>query len=200
MIITVVGMCGAGKSTVCEYLIQKGIPRVYFGQVTMDWLKEQGMEITPANEKKAQVEIRKQYGMGAFARLLLPHIDARLQENQDISIDGLYSTEEYEVLLDTFSNPTDNTGKTGKKNPSSKEIVVVEVYSDKSLRYKRLQERKVRPFALQECIERDWNEVKLLNKGGPIALSDYKIPNLEDKKTLHSEVEVFLDKVRANQQ
>ena len=49
-IIAIVGMCGSGKSVASEYLENKGYEKVYFGGVTMDKLKESGLEITPSNE------------------------------------------------------------------------------------------------------------------------------------------------------
>ena len=50
-IIAIVGMCGSGKSVASEYLIGLGYKRVYFGGVTMDKLKESGLDVNPDNEK-----------------------------------------------------------------------------------------------------------------------------------------------------
>ena len=40
-IIAIVGMCGSGKSIASEYYENLGWPKVYFGGVTMDVMKEQ---------------------------------------------------------------------------------------------------------------------------------------------------------------
>ena len=73
-IIAIVGMCGSGKSVASEYLENKGYEKVYFGGVTMDKLKESGLEITPSNEKMMREKLRSELGMGAYAKILLPKI------------------------------------------------------------------------------------------------------------------------------
>ena len=35
-------MPGAGKTSAIEYLVKKNIPKVYFGRVVLDALKEEG--------------------------------------------------------------------------------------------------------------------------------------------------------------
>ena len=50
-IFAIVGMCGSGKSIASDYLEQKGYKKVYFGGVTMEKLKELGLEVNPENEK-----------------------------------------------------------------------------------------------------------------------------------------------------
>ena len=59
-IIAIVGMCGSGKSVASDYLESIGYKKVYFGGVTMEKLKENGMEINPENERiKNNYEIMK---------------------------------------------------------------------------------------------------------------------------------------------
>ena len=53
-IIAVTGLPGSGKSTVVDYLVQKGFHRVYFGQVTLDELKNRGLEVNEQNEKEVR--------------------------------------------------------------------------------------------------------------------------------------------------
>lgn len=74
-VIAIVGMCGSGKSIASDYFEKIGYEKVYFGGVTMDVLKEKNLEINPENEKRIREELRKQYGMGAFAKLLLSKIE-----------------------------------------------------------------------------------------------------------------------------
>ena len=47
-IAALVGMCGSGKSVVCDMFVNRGWNRIYFGQVTMDELSARGLE---KNEK-----------------------------------------------------------------------------------------------------------------------------------------------------
>ena len=76
-VIAIVGMCGSGKSVASDYYINKGYQKVYFGGVTMDELKRRGLEVNPENEKKIREELRNEYGMAAFAILLLPTLRVR---------------------------------------------------------------------------------------------------------------------------
>ena len=73
-IIAIVGMCGSGKSVACDYLIQRGFEKVYFGGVTLDKLKEENLEINPENEKYIREKLRSELGMAAYAIILLPKI------------------------------------------------------------------------------------------------------------------------------
>ena len=69
-LIAVVGMAGSGKSIATDYLEKKGWNKIYFGGAIMDKLKEEGKEVTPANEKKCREDIRAKHGMAAVAVLL----------------------------------------------------------------------------------------------------------------------------------
>jgi len=44
--VAVVGMCGSGKSVLCNYFCQLGWESVYFGGVTGSQLKKDGIEVT----------------------------------------------------------------------------------------------------------------------------------------------------------
>ncbi len=48
-IIAFVGMPGAGKSSAVDYVTAKGYPKVYFGGVVLQAVKDAGLEPTPAN-------------------------------------------------------------------------------------------------------------------------------------------------------
>ena len=86
-IIAIVGMCGSGKSVACDYLENLGYKKVYFGGVTMDKLKEIGLEITPDNEKMMREKLRQDLGMGAYAKVLLSKIKELSINNDAIKRD-----------------------------------------------------------------------------------------------------------------
>lgn len=173
--IAVVGMCGSGKSVVCDYLVQNGYQKIYFGGVTMQVLKEEGLEVNPENEKMIRERLRKDYGMGAYAVKLLPQISSAI-ENGNVVLDGLYSWNEYVILRKHF-----------KEN-----LKMIAVICDKELRYQRLSQREVRPLSLEEAIDRDISEIENIKKGGPIAFSDYFIYNNSDKEECHKQIENIL--------
>lgn len=158
-IIAIVGMCGAGKSVVCEHLENLGYKKVYFGGVTMDKLKEEGLEVNPENEKMMRERLRKEYGMAAYAILLLPKIK-ELAKNNNVVLDGLYSWDELKVLKEEF-----------------KDMVSFAVITDKKIRYERLSKREFRPLTNEEAKNRDIAEIENLAKGGPISYADYFIFN-----------------------
>ena len=62
-IIAIVGMSGSGKSVASTYLESMGYSKVYFGGVTMKKLKEEGLEVTPENEKMMRNKLREEHGM-----------------------------------------------------------------------------------------------------------------------------------------
>ena len=102
-IIAVVGMCGSGKSIASEYYEKKGFRKVYFGGVTLDKLKEESLKNKKKNEKFMREKLRNQYGMGAYAIILLPKIEQYVKEG-NVILDGLYSWDELKVLKDKFND------------------------------------------------------------------------------------------------
>lgn len=158
-VIAIVGMCGAGKSVASEILEELGYQKVYFGGVTMEKLKEGNLPVTPENEKIMREKLRKELGMGAFAKILLPKIKENLKTN-DTVLDGLYSWEELKILKEEL--------------PSMKVIAII---CDKEVRYQRLEIREVRPLTKEEATNRDIAEIENLQKGGPIVFADYYIDN-----------------------
>ena len=159
-IIAIVGMCGSGKSVASDYLVNKGYQKIYFGGVTMEKLKENNMEITPENEKYMREKLRKDLGMAAYAKILLPRI-MEYAESSDVVLDGLYSWDELVILKE----------KLGDK------LNVIAIIADRALRYSRLNVREIRPLTNGEAESRDIAEIENLAKGGPIAFADYFLLN-----------------------
>lgn len=158
-IIAIVGMAGSGKSVACDFLEQKGYQKVYFGGIIYEKMKEEKIEITPNSQQEFRENLRKQYGMGVVAMLLLPKI-ADLAKTENVVLDGLYSWDEYKILKKEF--------------PDLKMICIM---TDKELRYQRIASRKDRPFSTEEIIKRDISEIENSAKGGPIAYADYYLLN-----------------------
>lgn len=159
-IIAIVGMCGSGKSIANDFFVKKGFKSIYFGGVTIDKLKENNLEINETNEKMMRESLRKEYGMGAYAVVLLPKIEEYLKDG-NVILDGLYSWDEYKILKDKF-----------KEN-----LIVLSIIVDKNIRYERLKGRKIRPLTNKEAESRDISEIENLQKGGPISFADYYVFN-----------------------
>lgn len=157
-IVAIVGMCGSGKSIASKYFEDLGYKNVYFGGVTMEKLKEAGLEVTPENEKMMREKLRRELGMGAYANVLLPRI-LELSKDYDVVLDGLYSWSELKILEEEFDMRT------------------IAIVCDKNLRYDRLSKRDIRPFNNEEAKKRDITEIENIEKAGPIAYADYFIYN-----------------------
>lgn len=174
-LIALVGLPGAGKSTVTDVMVAHGFQRVYFGGLTLEKLTEAGQEVTEANERAMRERLRQEHGMAAYAKLNVPKIEAALQNGPTI-IDGLYSWEEYLFLRERFP-----------------EMEVVAVYAPPKLRYQRLGVRKDRPLTEAEVRSREASQIENINQAGPIAMADWTFTNVGSTKDLISAVEGYIN-------
>lgn len=170
----IVGMCGAGKSKVCDAFVAAGFARVYFGGATMDELARLGLERNEENERRVRENLRASLGPAAFAIKALPKIEAAL-ENHPVVIDGLYSWSEYLVLREHFA-----------------QIQIVAVVTDRALRYARLHGRDVRPLTPEQAQSRDIAEIENSEKGGPIAFADHYISNNGTQEELAAKTDALI--------
>lgn len=187
MIIGVVGMTGSGKSKVSDYLVSKGFSFLRLGQITLDIVKERGLEPKEENERPIREEMREKHGMAAYAVLNIPKIDELRKDNTNIVLDGLYSWEEYLEFKKAYGN----------------EFLCLAVYSSPKERYSRLENRtfdpakdkdmRFRPTTAVESQSRDYAEIENLHKAGPIAMADYTIINDGTIEELENRAKVFLE-------
>ncbi len=180
-LICLVGLAGSGKSTVKDIITREyNIPSIRFGDITEKIIKEKKLELNEENEKRVREEIRKKYGMEAYAKLNLEKIKDLFNKSDVVLVDGLYSWEEYLYLKDTLNDT---------------EIFLLAVISDKRTRYYRISERKDRRLRYEDVYIRDLNELKKLNKSFPIVLADYFIENNYSLKKLNENVEKVMKKI-----
>ncbi len=173
-VVAIVGMCGSGKSVATDIFENElGYKKVYFGGVTMEKLKEANLEVTPENEKMIREGLRRDLGMGAFAKILLPRIKEYSNEG-NVVLDGLYSWDEYKILSEELDN-----------------LTMIAIINDKNIRYSRLTDREIRPLTNEQAKNRDIAEIENSAKGGPIVYADYFILNngsLEEYKERLKEI------------
>ncbi|HEX8932154.1 MAG TPA: AAA family ATPase [Patescibacteria group bacterium] len=178
-ILAIVGMPGSGKSEAVAYLQSKKIPVIRFGQYTDEGLTQQGLSLTPENERQFRENLRKELGMAAYAIKARAKIAELISREAVLAIDGLYSWEEYLYLKNLYP-----------------ELILIHIYAEPKRRYARLAKRSVRPLQPEEARERDLNEIGKLNKGGPIAIADYLIENNEEKIAgLQQKMEALLSRL-----
>ncbi len=177
-IVAVVGLCGSGKSLVSEYFEALGYHKIHFGSLTMEEVKRQNLPVNEANERIVREQLRSKHGMGAYATLSLPKIEESLKQGKNILIDGLYSFTEYKILKERFGE----------------QILVLALFTPKSLRYNRLSKRPIRPLSPKKAEERDFAEIEHIEKGGPIAIADYTLLNDGDSQDLNNKLSQFIER------
>lgn len=177
-IVAIVGMCGSGKSIASDLLESMGWKKVYFGGVTMEKLKEANLEVTPENEKMMREGLRRDLGMGAYAKILLPRI-LEYAEEENTVLDGLYSWDELKILQEELQD----------------KLTVIAIVTDRELRYDRLSKREIRPFTREQAIARDIAEIENSAKGGPIAMADYYIDNNHDLESYKKRLLSILENI-----
>ncbi len=182
-ILAFVGLPGAGKSTAVEHFTEKGHPKVYFGGVVFDAMKEKGIEITPENERAFRVQFREEYGKNVVADRIVTQIQHLVAAGQHrIIADGIYTWSEYKVLKHAFPG----------------ELIVAAIVAPRHLRYHRLAHRPVRPFTESESYDRDMHEIENLEKGGPIAIADHYIINDGSEAELYEKLELLASELEFN--
>ena len=161
-ILAFVGLAGSGKSTAVEHFTQKGFPKVYFGGVIYDAMKEAGIERTAESERIFREEFREKNGKDVVANKIIEQIKGLAQAGQHrIIADGLYSWSEYKALKHAFPG----------------ELTLLAVVAPRRLRYHRLSNRAERPYTEVESYERDITQIENIEQGGPIAIADHYIIN-----------------------
>ena len=151
-LVCVAGMTGSGKRIISDYFAGKGFYFIRFGQITLDEIIKRKLKPTENNQKIIREEIRKKYGMDAYAKLNLAKIKKFLKKG-NVVVDGLYSWSEYKFLKNIF----------GKK------MTTIAVFSPPEMRYERLSKRspgkedkelRDHHFNKTEAKKRDFNEIK----------------------------------------
>ena len=77
--------------------------RIRFGDITDIEVKKLGLPFNEDNERQVREQLRKEYGMAAYARLNMARIDETLQKS-NVVVDGLYSWEEFVLLKDYYGD------------------------------------------------------------------------------------------------
>jgi dephospho-CoA kinase len=178
--ITFVGMPGAGKSICVNHVEQKGVPSVYFGGITIDEVKNRGLDVNEVNEKHVREDIRAKEGPAAYAKRIIAKIDALAAEgHKKVVVDGLYSWTEYKAFKEHFGD----------------KAVIIAIAAPRHVRHERLAKRPVRPLTDKEVSSREYAEIENLEKGGPIANADYTLANNGTQEELLTELDAILAKI-----
>lgn len=96
-----VGLPGSGKSEAAAVAEDHEIPVVTMGDVIRTECRERGLDPSTAHGQVAQA-LREENGPGAIAERSLPMIEAELEANDTVVVDGIRSDIEVERFADRF--------------------------------------------------------------------------------------------------
>ena len=151
-------MPGAGKSTICSGLEQKGFSSINMGDAVRAEAKRRNLEPTGANLGKLMLELREKNGQGAVAELIKDQI---LNSKSDvIVIDGVRSNAEIEVL----------------KKLAMVKLLAVHASTDTRYGFLTTRHRSDDPQNRQSFDERDTREIGV-GISASIALADETLSN-----------------------
>ncbi len=180
-VLATVGMCGTGKTVATKYIEEvKGFKSVYFGGYVLAEIERRNLEINSANERVVRENLREESGIDVIARRAVHDIDSQLEAGLNVVIDGLYSFSEFLYLKEKYHEL----------------FFILALHASKEIRYRRLGTRKVRPLTPQQVDERDFFEIKNIEKAGPIAIADYHIINDGTIEGLYRNIDNILNKLR----
>jgi len=173
IILAVVGLAGAGKTEVTQYLLKKtGWPKVYFGDVTFNEMKLRGIPVNEANERKMREELRATFGMGSYAVKSMPKI-LELFKTSSVIIESLYSWEEYLEVKKQFGE----------------NFKVLAIFASFPTRAARMAHRQIRPLNEADLQSRDYSQIENLHQAGPIARADWTIVNEGSQAELFGKID-----------
>ncbi len=179
-IISLVGLTGSGKTSAAEYISQKNIPKISFGDTIRRAMFNAGIEQTEDNERDFVLHLINK-GQTRFAtEQTIPQIHDLINSGQRrIVTDGSATLDEHKALLSEFPGNT----------------TTIALVAPKNLRHRRLTDRPRHPLTAAAARSRDWAETEYESKAGPIALADYYIINDGTPEILHQKLDAILSKI-----
>ena len=164
-VLVIVGMPGAGKSLASSVIKAQGIPVFVSGDIIRAEARKRGLKFTRKNLGELMLKIRKEEGMGAVAKRLVPLVeDAR---GEFVVYEGARSVEEADELRRKY------------------DVVTIAIHASPEARFQRLQRRRRsdKPRGLADFAERDNRELGV-GIAKLIALADRTVENEDSKDDL----------------
>ncbi|MHA1917033.1 MAG: AAA family ATPase [Candidatus Ranarchaeia archaeon] len=170
ILIGIVGMPGAGKTTAIDMILDLGASVVAMGDVIREEAKSRGLELTRENLSNIMFGLREKEGPMVVAKRCLLKIDQ--SEKEIVIIDGLRSLEEVEFFKKIYRN-----------------FEVILIHAKERIRFERILERARMddPKKWEDFHTRDLRELKI-GIGYVIALSDYIVSNNGSLDELRSRI------------
>ena len=172
-VLVIVGMPGAGKSLASRVMKDSGIPVFVSGDIIRSEARKRGLKFTRANLGKLMMKIRKEEGMGAVAKRLIPMVQKA--GAKFVVYEGARSVEEIDELRPKFN------------------VITIAIHASRKARFQRLQRRgrSDRPRSWADFAERDNRELGV-GIGRLIALADRTVENEDTKDDLRRRMKRLL--------
>ncbi len=177
-VLVIVGMPGAGKSLASRAIKDRGVPVFVSGDIIRDEARRQGLKLTRKNLGELMVRIRKEEGMGAVAKRLIPLVEKT--SGRFVVYEGARSMEEVEELCRRYR------------------VVTIAIHASSKARFQRLQRRgrSDRPRGWKDFVERDNRELGV-GIGKLIALADRTVENEDTKEDLRRRTKRLLRTIQS---
>lgn len=158
LIVCLIGMPGAGKSTIADGLKTKGFEKITMGDAVRAEATKRKIKPTGANLGKLMLELREKNGQGAVAELIKDQIAN--SKSDVILIDGVRSIAEVDML----------------KKFGTVKILAIHASSDTRFKFLSDRGRSDAPADRQDFVKRDSREMGV-GMSDSIALADETISN-----------------------
>ena len=176
-VIGIVGMPGAGKSVIREFLNKYGFPVIIMGDEVRAEAKRRNLEPTPENLGNIMLQIRSEEGPEAIARRCIPKI--KTLDSPIVIVDGLRSLHEVREFRREFQK-----------------FKVIAIHASPKIRFERLLKRgrSDDPKDWETFYMRDQRELSV-GIGEVIATADHMIVNEGSIVQLKRRFNQILEKV-----
>lgn len=164
-VLVIVGMPGAGKSLASSVMKARGIPIFVSGDIIRAEARKRKLKFTRKNLGELMLKIRKEEGMGAVAKRLVPLVENA--RGEFVVYEGARSVEEADELRRKY------------------DVVTIAIHASPEARFQRLQRRRRsdKPRGLADFAERDNRELGV-GIAKLIALADRTVENEDSKDDL----------------
>lgn len=182
IIVAVVGLAGSGKTDASSRFVERGFVPHKYSSAIYEELDLRGLYHNETNERAVREELRREFGMGVAALRIMPRVEEAVLRGENVVVESLYSWAEYKLTKEKFGD----------------QFKTLAVYASPEVRYARLEVRPVRPLDKEAAKSRDYAEIEISDKGGPIAIADWTILNLGTKGEFLQAVDDLVTKILAN--
>lgn len=184
MIIGLTSFLGAGKTSVCDYLVKKGFIFYSLSDAIRDEVKSRGLEITREILQDVGNELRRKHGNSVLADKILEKIEQEPDKN---------------YIIDSIRNPAEIEALRKRKDFS-----LVFVDAPIEVRFKRIKARKREkdPATLEEFKKAEERELESQDSANQQLLkcremSDFVIHNDSTLEALYKKVDELLEGLKS---